>query len=187
LTSNSHHESTGHNSHESHSIHSVASHNSHETHSAHSVASHDTHGDHNSHDASSSHDTPAAHTSVASHDAHNAHDTNNAHSPHDTHTAQNDHHTENRKIASEGESHHDAQYTLQIGSFPNLAEAKKQLSALQKAELKAFLHEAAIKGKGKWYRLYLGGYSSREAAEEAGEKYKTENKIHSFIVTKSPS
>jgi len=75
-------------------------------------------------------------------------------------------------------------YTLQIGSFPSQEEAKKHLSAMSQTEPKPFLREAEVKGKGKWYRLYLGGYPDRDAAAKAGEKFRAQRKISSFIVSK---
>jgi cell division protein FtsN len=77
----------------------------------------------------------------------------------------------------------DSKYTLQIGSFPTLEEAKKQISAMAQNDLSPFMREAEVKGKGKWYRLYLGGYPNKNAAEQAGEKYRSQRKIASFIVS----
>jgi cell division septation protein DedD len=75
-------------------------------------------------------------------------------------------------------------YTLQIGSFPNREEATKQLSAMKKSDLNAYLKEAEVKGKGKRYRLYLGDYINRADAEHAGDKFRSQRKISSFIVTR---
>jgi septal ring-binding cell division protein DamX len=74
-------------------------------------------------------------------------------------------------------------YTLQIGSYPVLDDAKKQISEVEAAGLKPFLRETDIKGKGKWFRLYLDEFPTRKAAEEAGENYRSQHKIASFIVT----
>ena len=82
---------------------------------------------------------------------------------------------------------HRSKYTLQIGSFPSESEAKEQLLALEKTDLKPYLREAEVKGKGKWFRLYLGGFSTRASAEQNGQRYKTEHKIASFIVSKLPN
>ena len=79
-----------------------------------------------------------------------------------------------------------SKYTLQIGSYPSLEEAKRQVSTLSADNLKAFLHEAEIEGKGTWYRVYVGGYPTRSAAQQAGTVYRTEHKISSFIVAKRP-
>lgn len=76
-------------------------------------------------------------------------------------------------------------YSLQVGSYPSLKEAKHQFSALNQSELKPDLREVEIEGKGKWYRIYLGHFSDRKAAELAGQTYRSQNKISSYIVTQS--
>ncbi len=75
------------------------------------------------------------------------------------------------------------QFTLQVGSYPSFSEAKKQLSFIQLSNLKAFLKEATIEGKGKWYRIYVGAFQSRSEAQQIAEKYKQEHKISSYIIT----
>jgi cell division septation protein DedD len=109
--------------------------------------------------------------SVHEHEA-PAHPGTKAHAEHPT----TEHHPQN---------HARPLYTLQIGSFSNAEEAKKRIAELETSELKPFLKEAEIHGKGKWYRLYLGGYASREAAQHAGESFQSKHKIESFIVTKT--
>ncbi len=91
------------------------------------------------------------------------------------------------------------QYTLQIGSYPTLEEAKSHLVALNQSnpprlpnqsqavnpmEFKAFLRGTSIKGKGTWYRLYAGEFETRDAAEHMGEKYRSWHIIESFVVSK---
>jgi len=73
-------------------------------------------------------------------------------------------------------------YTLQIGSFRTAREATDRAQVLDAAGLKPFLRGAEVKGKGKWYRLYVGGYLSRDEAEKAGADYRTQGLISSFII-----
>jgi len=75
-------------------------------------------------------------------------------------------------------------YTLQIGAYPTKEEVNKQLATLNPSQLKPFWKKADLKNKGKWYRLYVGRFSSRNAAEQAGEKYRSQHMITSFIVSK---
>ncbi len=75
-------------------------------------------------------------------------------------------------------------FTLQIGSHPNLDEAKDQVDALEKLGFKPYLRAAEVKGKGKWFRIFLGGYPSKDAAEKAGQKYQSEQVVESFVVSK---
>lgn len=76
-------------------------------------------------------------------------------------------------------------YTLQIGSYPTIVDAKKQIAKLNLVNLKPFWHEAKIKGKGKRYRLYVGKFSSKSSAEQAGKKYRSRHLISSFMVSQT--
>lgn len=100
----------------------------------------------------------------------------------------------NRAISSVAESAHDSStknphadgeaYVLQIGSFPKLSEAEKKISELAHLKLQPFMKEVEVKGKGKWFRLYLGGFPTQLAAEKAGKSYIAQHKIQTFIVSK---
>jgi cell division protein FtsN len=78
-------------------------------------------------------------------------------------------------------------FTLQVGSFAELTEARTHLKAYEDAGLKPTIHGAEIKGKGKWYRIYVGEFASKEDAEKAGKDFHSKNLIHSFIVAKRVS
>lgn len=77
-------------------------------------------------------------------------------------------------------------YTLQVGSYPSISEAKDQTDGLEALGLKPFLREASLKGKGIWFRIFVGGYESKEAAEKAGVRYRGQHVLESFIVAKNP-
>ncbi|MCM2323985.1 MAG: SPOR domain-containing protein [Oligoflexia bacterium] len=77
-------------------------------------------------------------------------------------------------------------FTLQIGSYPSLAEAKDQVDSMEALGLKPFLRAAEIKGKGKWYRVYLGGFVSKDEAEKAGQTHRAQHVIDSYILSKMP-
>jgi cell division septation protein DedD len=75
-------------------------------------------------------------------------------------------------------------FTLQIGSHNVVDEAKDQVDAVEALGFKPFLRAAEIRGKGKWYRVYVGGFFSRTEAEKAGQRYKSQHAIDSYIVAK---
>ena len=75
-------------------------------------------------------------------------------------------------------------FTLQIGSHRLLDEAKGQADRVESHGLQPFLRAADIKGKGKWYRIFVGGYPSKDAATKAGNKYRDQGLIDSFVVSK---
>lgn len=75
-------------------------------------------------------------------------------------------------------------FSLQIGSYPSMAEAKSQMRVLEDAGLKASVHEAEVKGK-KWFRIYVGEFPSREAADQAGREYVSQHTIEGYVVSKA--
>ena len=78
----------------------------------------------------------------------------------------------------------DGNYTLQIGSFSAANEAKDRIESLQALGLKPFVRAAEVKGKGQWFRVCLGGFESKDSAEQAGEKFISQHLVDSFIVQK---
>ena len=81
----------------------------------------------------------------------------------------------------------DGKFTLQIGSYPNLVEAKDQVDSMEALGLKPWLREAQVKGKGRWFRVFLGGFTAKDEAEQAGQRYRTRHMIESYIVSKIES
>jgi cell division septation protein DedD len=78
----------------------------------------------------------------------------------------------------------EGKFTLQIGSYPELNEAKDLVDALEALGLRPYLRVADIKNKGKWFRVYMGGFASKDAANQAGEGYKSKHVINSYIIAK---
>ncbi len=73
-------------------------------------------------------------------------------------------------------------YTLQVGSFKTFPEARDRVETLEALAMKPVLRSVDLKTKGKWFRVYLGGYASKDEAEEAGARYKAKHMIDSFLV-----
>lgn len=78
-----------------------------------------------------------------------------------------------------------SEYLLQIGSFPSSAEAKARLQDLEASGLKPKIQEADLKKKGHWFRIYVGAFPSKEKAEMAGEQYKSQGLIQSYVIAKA--
>ncbi len=78
-------------------------------------------------------------------------------------------------------------YTLQVGSFPSATEALDKLQKLEKkGEKTVFVREAKIEGRGKWYRVYLGGFPSKQEADKIAKKYLSTKVISNYIVANMP-
>ncbi|MGK5087821.1 SPOR domain-containing protein [Bdellovibrionota bacterium FG-2] len=76
-------------------------------------------------------------------------------------------------------------YALQIGSFPSRAEAETKLKDLGSSGLAGSVHEADVKGKGTWYRVYLGAFATKKVAEKAAESLQQKKTIDHFVVVEN--
>jgi DedD protein len=74
-------------------------------------------------------------------------------------------------------------YTLQIGSYPQMEEARDQSESLEALGLKPYMRPAEVKGK-RWFRVYVGGFASQEAAEKVGARYVSQHMIEAYVVSK---
>jgi cell division septation protein DedD len=61
-------------------------------------------------------------------------------------------------------------FTLQAGSFEKKEHAEELFQELQKKGYPVFLEKADLKGKGVWYRVKLGEFSTRAEAEKFREE-----------------
>ena len=77
-------------------------------------------------------------------------------------------------------------YTLQVGSYPSLNDAEPVLLKLNEQGLRAQVKEVEIRGKGKWFRLFVGEFQTVSDAEKAGKTYKDESRIGEFVVVRAP-
>ncbi len=62
------------------------------------------------------------------------------------------------------------EYHLQLGSFADKAKANESLAIWIKRGFSGLVSQTRIEGKGLWYRIELGGYSSQAEAEAARQK-----------------
>ncbi len=58
-------------------------------------------------------------------------------------------------------------YTIQVASFPEKASAEELVKKLKEKKWQAYLEPAEIPGKGTYWRVYVGKYSSKEQADKA--------------------
>jgi cell division protein FtsN len=96
------------------------------------------------------------------------------------HKSEKPHHaTSTKSLGASGK------FTLQIGSYSSEKDAEERLKDLEISGLSPRIHATDLKSKGRWYRIYLGGFPTKAAAEKAGKKYRAQGVIDSFIVAKS--
>ncbi len=57
-------------------------------------------------------------------------------------------------------------YTIQVRSVNTAESAAREVATLRREGFAAFSHPADIPGKGTWYRIYINGYATKEAARQ---------------------
>lgn len=73
--------------------------------------------------------------------------------------------------------------TLQVGSFPDAAEANRRVERLKAAGITARVVTAQLPGRGTWHRVQIGRFVTREEADRYGKQLRAKGDIQDFIVT----
>ncbi|MDX2034526.1 MAG: SPOR domain-containing protein [Blastocatellia bacterium] len=72
--------------------------------------------------------------------------------------------------------------TIQVGSFPDAAQANDRVGRLRGAGVDARVVRADLPGKGTWYRVQIGGFGSREEAQGYAGQLRSKGVVQDFIV-----
>jgi len=59
-------------------------------------------------------------------------------------------------------------YLIHVSSFRKRTSAQIEISNLSKHGVQAFYRYESVKGKGKWFRVYIGTFKNRQEAREKG-------------------
>lgn len=73
-------------------------------------------------------------------------------------------------------------YTLQVGSFNDLAEASERVARLGLLGIKAYVARVEIPRRGTWYRVQTGSFASREEAARYGTQLRNKGSVPDFII-----
>ncbi len=84
--------------------------------------------------------------------------------------------------AAETSSDEDGKFSIQVGSFPSAGEANAQAELLRNKGLQPFTREVTVPKIGVRYRLFVGKFKTKPAAESAAQKYKEQGTIQSFVI-----
>ncbi len=91
--------------------------------------------------------------------------------------------------AAEASGKHSARpngnFTLQVAAFPSELEAKKRLQEIVHRDESAFVEKAEVKNK-TWYRVYVGGFVSKQDAEKRGKQLVSKRVIDGYVVSRMP-
>jgi cell division septation protein DedD len=63
-------------------------------------------------------------------------------------------------------------FTVQVASYRDRSDAEELAQRLTRKGYQAFVAEAEIPGKGKWYRVRVGRFGTRKEAASFGESLK---------------
>jgi cell division protein FtsN len=74
-------------------------------------------------------------------------------------------------------------YTLQVGSFNDLAEASERVAKLGSLGITAYVARVEIPKRGIWYRVQTGSFRSREEAARYGAQLRSRGSVADFIIT----
>jgi cell division septation protein DedD len=79
-------------------------------------------------------------------------------------------------------SSEDARYSVQVGSYPTMDEATKIVEKWKKKGYPAYMMIADIPDRGRWYRVRMGGFSTRQDADVYLKEVQIREKIEALVV-----
>jgi cell division septation protein DedD len=72
-------------------------------------------------------------------------------------------------------------FTLQLAATSTRSEAERHVSKLKERGYAPYIVSAEVPGKGTWYRVRMGNFASKEAAQKFLSDFKRETQIDAFI------
>jgi cell division septation protein DedD len=75
-----------------------------------------------------------------------------------------------------------AKYSVQVGSYPNMAEATKIVEKWKGKGYPAYLMIADIPDRGRWYRVRIGGFESRGEATRYMNEFTSRENVEALVV-----
>ncbi len=74
-------------------------------------------------------------------------------------------------------------FTVQIASYPAKDLAEEETKRMKKRGYAAFITASELPDKGTWYRVRLGSFSNKEAAEKLAAELRTKENLSPFVTT----
>ncbi|MFA4874528.1 MAG: SPOR domain-containing protein [bacterium] len=75
-----------------------------------------------------------------------------------------------------------ARYSVQVGSYPNAVEAKHSVERWKGKGYPAYLMLADIPDRGRWYRVRIGGFETRDEAARYLKDLSTKEDVEALVV-----
>ncbi len=73
-------------------------------------------------------------------------------------------------------------YSIHYSSYKTLGQAESDKSRLRQLGHEAFISEADVPGRGKWYRVYTGKYQTRQKAAAVAAEMKRKQEIDKIFI-----
>jgi cell division septation protein DedD len=74
------------------------------------------------------------------------------------------------------------QYSVQVGSYPKMEEASARVEDWRKKGYPSFMMIADIPDRGRWYRVRIGGFGTKEEAQAYLDKFKQSESVDGIVV-----
>ncbi len=87
------------------------------------------------------------------------------------------------RAAKPSEAAPNGAWTLQLLASQDRAEADRFASKLKEKGYAPFVVEAQVPGRGTWYRVRMGSFASKEAANRYLQDFRRETQIEAFVTT----
>jgi cell division septation protein DedD len=75
-----------------------------------------------------------------------------------------------------------AKYSIQVGSYQQISEAHQKVDHWRKRGYPAYMMIADIPNRGRWYRVRLGGFASRNDASNYLHNLKKEEGVQDALI-----
>ncbi len=73
-------------------------------------------------------------------------------------------------------------YSVQTGSYPQMSEATRSVDRWKSKGYPAYMMIADIPDRGRWYRVRIGGFASREDASRYLREFQTRENVEALVV-----
>jgi len=74
-----------------------------------------------------------------------------------------------------------ARFTLQLSAFPDKGDAEAFMKKVQASGMKPFLVQSEVPGKGTFWRVRVGDFGSKEAAQEAKNELERRQHLIAYV------
>jgi len=77
----------------------------------------------------------------------------------------------------------DGAFVLQVVSFDDRGEADRFADALRARQHRAFVAQADVPGRGRYYRVRVGPFTTKREAESYQQSFETAEHMHTILVS----